>query len=80
MWLQHNKIINLKIAKQKLNKITIAPGETFSYWKLIGKPTKRKGYVEGMTLFYGTFRPGVGEGFVSYPISFTGLRCTRRWS
>ena len=62
MWLQHNKIINLKIAKQKLNKITIAPGETFSYWKLIGKPTKRKGYVEGMTLFFGTFRPGVGGG------------------
>lgn len=40
----------------------IDPGETFSYWKLIGSPTKRKGYVEGMVLYYGTFKPGIGGG------------------
>lgn len=62
MWLQHNKIKNLNIAIQKVNRIIIYPGETFSYWKSIGHPTRRKGYVEGMTLFYGGFRPGVGGG------------------
>lgn len=62
MWLQYNKIINLKIATKKLNGIIIYPGETFSYWKLIGKLSKRKGYVDGMTLFYGGFRPGIGGG------------------
>lgn len=62
MWMQHNKIKNLRIAVQKLNGIIIKPGETFSYWRLIGETNKRKGYVEGMTLFYGTFRPGVGGG------------------
>lgn len=62
MWYQHNKVINLKITVQKLNGVVIRPGETFSYWKLIGKPTKSKGYVDGMVLFYGTFKPGLGGG------------------
>lgn len=62
MYLQYNKVINLKIASEKLNKIIINPGEAFSYWKLIGKPTKRKGYEAGMVLFSGNFKPGVGGG------------------
>jgi vancomycin resistance protein VanW len=62
MWLQHNKITNLKIAAQKMNGIIIKPGETFSYWKLIGRPTGKKGYVKGMVLFYGGFKHGVGGG------------------
>jgi vancomycin resistance protein VanW len=62
MWYQYNKIINLKLAIKKLNGIVLQPGETFSYWKLIGKPSKRKGYVDGMVLYYGSFKPGVGGG------------------
>ncbi len=62
MWLQHNKIINLKIAANQLNGIIIRPGEVFSYWKLIGKPTKKKGYVDGMVLQDGTFTVGTGGG------------------
>jgi len=62
MWLQHNKVTNLKLATEKINGIIIKPGETFSYWKLIGKPTKRKGFKEGMVLFYGNVTNGVGGG------------------
>ncbi|WP_018756451.1 VanW family protein [Paenibacillus terrigena] len=62
MWLQYNKITNLKLAIQQVNRIVIYPGETFSYWKTIGNPTRRKGYVEGMVLFYGSFKPGIGGG------------------
>ena len=62
MWLQHNKIINLKIATQKLNGILIRPGEIFSYWKLIGRTSKNKGFVEGMVLKNGAFCAGVGGG------------------
>ena len=62
MWLQHNKIINLRIATKKLNGILARPGEVLSYWKLIGKPSKRKGYVDGMILKNGTFSPGIGGG------------------
>ena len=59
---QHNKIKNLKIAVKELDRIIIKPGETLSYWKLIGNTTAKKGYVEGMVLFYGTYRMGVGGG------------------
>ncbi|MCT2537693.1 VanW family protein [Aquibacillus koreensis] len=62
MWYQENKIKNLSIAIKQLHGIAIKPEETFSYWKLIGHPTKRKGYREGMVLHYGSFKAGVGGG------------------
>jgi vancomycin resistance protein VanW len=62
MWLQYNKVENLKIAVKRLDGIIIRPGETLSYWKLIGRTTKRKGYKEGMVLYYGGFKPGIGGG------------------
>ncbi|MFC0211239.1 VanW family protein [Paenibacillus chartarius] len=62
MWLQHNKVVNLSLALPRLNGIVVMPGETFSYWRLIGKPTKRKGYVPGMVLSSGSFRAGIGGG------------------
>ena len=62
MWMQENKIINLKLAAAKLDGIVLQPGEIFSYWKLIGNPSKSKGYVEGMILQNGTFSAGVGGG------------------
>ena len=62
MQYQYNKIINLKLAANKLDGIIIKPGETFSYWKLIGKPSTKKGYVPGMVLYYGTYTMGTGGG------------------
>lgn len=62
MHLQYNKIKNLTLAAAKLNGIVINPGETFSYWRLIGKPTSRKGYLDGMVLFQGKVTAGVGGG------------------
>lgn len=59
---QYNKIINLRIAVLKLNGLVIHPGEVFSYWYLVGKPTKRKGYVDGMILVGGKPSYGVGGG------------------
>ena len=32
MWLQENKVINLRIATKRLDGIIIRPGEVFSYW------------------------------------------------
>ncbi|WP_179035671.1 VanW family protein [Paenibacillus sp. URB8-2] len=62
MQLQYNKITNLKLAVQRLDGLIIHPGETFSYWRRIGKPTRQKGYMEGMVLYYGGFKSGVGGG------------------
>ena len=60
--LQRNKITNLRLAVDRLDGIVLAPGETFSYWKLIGKPSRRKGYLEGMVLFLGQIGSDVGGG------------------
>jgi len=62
MWMQHNKVINLKIAIKKINGLIIEPGQTFSYWRQIGKPTKRKGYTSGMILRDGKVDAGIGGG------------------
>jgi vancomycin resistance protein VanW len=59
---QYNKIINLKLAVKKLDGILIRPGEMISYWRLIGKPTARKGYVPGMVLYCGAYKIGMGGG------------------
>ena len=62
MYLQHNKITNLRIAVSRINGVTVHPGETFSFWKLVGKPTKAKGYLNGMVLKNGTPVAGIGGG------------------
>jgi len=62
MQLQVNKVTNLRIAAERLDGIVIRPGETFSYWKTIGRPSRRKGYVDGMVLHYGGFKSGTGGG------------------
>jgi len=62
MWMQSNKVANLNIAVPKLHMVTIKPGETFSYWRLIGKPTKWKGYKKGMVLKSGTVTAATGGG------------------
>lgn len=60
--LQENKITNLKIASNKIDGIVIQPGEVFSFWKLVGKTTKAKGYIEGMQLARGEVKTGIGGG------------------
>lgn len=59
---QANKIVNLRLAAQKLDGIVIKPGEVFSYWNLIGKPSKSKGYLTGMILKNGHVSYGIGGG------------------
>lgn len=62
MQYQHNKITNLKLAVARLDGILVQPGETLSYWKLIGRPTYRKGYLDGVLLKNGTVQYGCGGG------------------
>jgi vancomycin resistance protein VanW len=62
MNLQYNKIDNLKIVVSKVNGTIINPGETFSFCKTVGLPTKRKGYKLGMELSFGEAKTGIGGG------------------
>lgn len=60
--LQENKATNLKIAGDKITNVIIHPGETFSFWKLVGYPTKKKGYKEGLIISKKGFYAGIGGG------------------
>lgn len=62
MYLQENKRTNLEIAIQHINQIQIKPNEYFSLWKLVGRPTKRKGYLEGLVLKSGEIDKDIGGG------------------
>jgi len=85
MQLQHNKIVNLKLAGACINGLVLKPGETFSFWRLIGKTTERKGYLKGMVLNNGGFYPGTGGGLCQmsnliYWITLhTPLTVVERW-
>ncbi|WP_434779367.1 VanW family protein [Neisseria sp. Ec49-e6-T10] len=60
--LQYNKVTNLKLAVNQLNGVIIRPSEYFSFCRLVGRPTKKRGFVEGMELSFGQARSGIGGG------------------
>lgn len=62
MELQRNKATNLRIACAKVNGIMINPGETFSFWRLIGEPGEKQGYREGLVISAGKLEKGTGGG------------------
>lgn len=60
--LQENKVTNIMLACSKMNGMVIRPGEVFSFWKTVGRATKRKGYKEGRVIVKGKIEPGTGGG------------------
>ncbi len=62
MILQYNKIDNLKLVIESVSGTIIKPGETFSFCKTVGLPTKKKGYKLGMELSFGEAKSGIGGG------------------
>jgi vancomycin resistance protein VanW len=66
MQLQENKAVNLSIAAPKVSGILIKPGQTFSFWKLVGSCTQRKGYREGLLISGGEIESGIGGGLCQF--------------
>ena len=62
MWMQHNKVVNLRLAVAHLDGVLVRPGETFSFCRLVGRTTRRKGYLDGLTLSDGRAVPGMAGG------------------
>lgn len=62
MELQRNKAVNLKLAGDKINGIVIAPGETFSFWRLVGEPSAKSGYLDGLVIKSGKLGRDIGGG------------------
>ena len=60
--LQENKVTNIMLACSKINGLIIHPGEVFSFWKMIGNPTKKAGYKEGLVISKNNLTKGYGGG------------------
>ena len=73
MQLQENKAVNLSLAAPRVNGILIRPGETFSFWELVGPDDKRHGYKKGLTISKGQASQDMGRTVSVYqPDSLDG--------
>lgn len=64
--LQNNKAVNLSLSCPKVSGIIINPGETFSFWRLVGACRAKDGYKEGLTISNGKTSKGVGGGMCQF--------------
>ncbi|WP_220738671.1 VanW family protein [Leuconostoc miyukkimchii] len=61
------KVANLKLAAPKVNHILIKPGETFSFWHLVGRCTEAAGYQNGLMVANdGELKKGTGGGLCQF--------------
>ncbi|MBR3454886.1 MAG: VanW family protein [Bacteroidaceae bacterium] len=60
--LQQNKADNIRLACSRINGLVIQPGETFSFWEMVGKTSKKNGFSEGRVIVNGKLVAGVGGG------------------
>ena len=60
--LQTNKADNIRLACSKMNGLVFRPGESFSFWKYVGKTSTRNGFKEGRVIVNGKLIAGVGGG------------------
>lgn len=85
MQLQRNKMESLRIAASCIDGVIIAPGETFSFWRMVGKPTARRGFKMGLVLRNGTIQQDIGGGLcqmtnmIYWMALHTDLEIVERW-
>ncbi|GAB4148659.1 MAG: VanW family protein [Patescibacteria group bacterium] len=60
--LQERKVYNLGIAAEAFDGIVIKPGQTFSFWRVLKRPTYKRGFVDGMLISDGKAVSGLGGG------------------
>ena len=83
--LQHGKVTNLVLAVARLDGILLGPGQTFSFWRHVGSPSTRRGFVEGLVLDHGRLTRGVGGGMCQltnllyWMTLHTDLTVSERW-
>lgn len=83
--LTEGKIHNLALACRALDGLVIRPGETFSFWRTVGKPCRRRGYRAGLVLSQGRTAAGVGGGLCQltnllyWMSAHSDLRVAERW-
>jgi vancomycin resistance protein VanW len=57
-----NKIQNIKTASFKVESIIINHNQVFSFWKIVGSPTKKNGFKKGRNIIKGKISEEIGGG------------------
>ncbi len=60
--LQQNKADNIRLSCSRIDGLMIRPGQTFSFWRTVGKTSRRNGFKDGRVLVNGRLVAGVGGG------------------
>jgi hypothetical protein len=60
--MQLGKVQNLRVAARRLDGLLIPAQATFSFWRQLGKPVRRRGFVDGRMLQEGCMVRSVGGG------------------
>ena len=85
MQLQINKKASLEIAAACIDGLILKPGETFSFWRLVGNPTTRRGFKTGLVLRNGAIQQDIGGGLcqmtnlIYWMTIHTDLTIVERW-
>lgn len=58
----NQKVNNIKIGANWINEVTMKPGEIFSFWAIVPRPTKKNGFVKSRNLVNGQISSAVGGG------------------
>jgi hypothetical protein len=59
---QRGKVENLRRATTAIGSGLLEAGQVFSFWRIVGKATRRRGYVDGRMIQEGCLVPAVGGG------------------
>ena len=79
-----NKLHNLQLGAERINRYLMLPGQYFSFWKAVGAPSAQNGFREGRNLINGRLVPDYGGGLCQlsgmlYLLALkTGLQVTER--
>ncbi|PTT80298.1 vancomycin resistance protein [Pelomonas sp. HMWF004] len=79
-----NKLHNLGLAAARIEKVVIHPGQVFSFWRAVGRPSAAAGYRAGRTITGAALGTSVGGGLcqlsgMAYVLALqAGLRILER--
>jgi len=64
--LQLGKVHNLRRAVRAFDRLLMPQGATFSFWRQLGRPSRRRGFVTGRMLQQGCLVPATGGGLCQF--------------
>ena len=57
-----NKLSNIRLASQKMDRLCLQPGEILSFWAVVGRPSLRRGFRFSRNIVGGQVSEAVGGG------------------